>query len=76
MLNKGVMWKWTNKCKEAFNESRKAKIKGLVLTLSDIRKPFDMDVLDFAVGGVLLQEGNPVVFESDKLSKVEIWYIA
>ena len=51
-------------------------MKGLVLSLLDISKPFKVqtDTSDFPLGRVLLQKGHPVAFESHKLSKVERWY--
>ena len=61
-----------------FNELKKTMMKGPILTLSDISKPFQvqMDASDFALGGVLLQESHHVAFESHKLSKAERQYTA
>ena len=49
----------------------------LVLALLDVTKPFEVqtDALDFALGGVLLQEGHHVAYESHKLSKAERRYM-
>jgi len=40
-----------------------------VLRFLDFSKPFEVhiDVSGFAIGGVLMQEGHPNVFESKKL---------
>ena len=48
----------------------------LVLVLPDMTKPFEVqtDASDFALGGVLVQEGHPVAFESKKLSPAERRY--
>ena len=44
-----------------------------VLALPDHTKPFEMhtDASDFAIGGVLIQEGHPIAFESRKLNDTE-----
>ena len=40
LLKKGVTWEWTDKCQKAFDELKTAMMKGHVLTLPDISKPF------------------------------------
>ena len=42
----------------------------LIIVLSDHTKPFEVqtDVSDFAIGGVLMQKGHPIAFESWKLN--------
>ncbi len=48
-------------------------MKALVLKSPDFDKDFKIhsDASDFAIGGVLVQEGRPVAFESKKLSETE-----
>jgi hypothetical protein len=47
--------------------------KALVLKLPDFDKDFEIhsDASNFVIGGVLVQEGRPVVFESKKLNKTK-----
>ena len=49
-----------------------------VLALLDVSRPFEVqtDASDFAFGGVLLQEGHPVTYESHKLSEAKRRYMA
>ena len=49
-----------------------------VLALPDISKPFEVhtDVSDIALGGVLVQGGHPVAYESRKLNATERRYSA
>ncbi len=48
-------------------------MKAPVLKLPDYGKEFEIhsDASDFAIGGVLVQEGRPMAFESKKLSEME-----
>ncbi|KAK4397716.1 hypothetical protein Sango_1247100 [Sesamum angolense] len=47
-----------------------------VLGLLDMSKPFvvETDASDFVLGGVLMQDGHPVAFESKKLKDIERCY--
>ena len=42
LLKKGVMWEWTDKCQKVFDEFKTTMMKGLVLALLDISKPFSV----------------------------------
>ncbi|GJS48155.1 reverse transcriptase [Tanacetum coccineum] len=44
-----------------------------VLRLPDVTMPFELhtDASDFAIGGVLMQDGHPIAFESQKLNETE-----
>jgi hypothetical protein len=60
-------------CDEAFETLKGILVKALVLKLPDFDKDLEIhsDASDFAIGGVLVQEGRPVAFESKKLSETE-----
>ena len=45
LLKKGVTWEWTDKCQKAFDELKTTIMKGLVLALLDISKPFEVQTL-------------------------------
>lgn len=59
-------------------ELKEAMSKDPVLALPDIGKPFEIqtDASDFALGGVLLQDGHPIAYESRKLNQAERKYAA
>ncbi len=48
-------------------------MKAVVLKSPDLDKDFEIhsDASDFAIGGVLVQDGRPIAFESKKLSEIE-----
>jgi hypothetical protein len=66
-----VSYDWDEACNEAFETLKGILVKGPVLKLPDFDKDFEIhsDAFDFAIGGVLVQDGRPVVFESKKLSE-------
>jgi len=47
-----------------------------VLALPDHAKPFEVhtDDSDYAIGGVLMQEGHPIAYESRKFNDIERKY--
>ncbi|KAL0343620.1 UNVERIFIED_CONTAM: hypothetical protein Sangu_1249400 [Sesamum angustifolium] len=67
---------WTPQCQVAFDNLKRAMVIDPVLALPDMSKLFTMetDALDFALGGILMQDGHPVAFESRKLKDVEWRY--
>ncbi|KAL0433909.1 UNVERIFIED_CONTAM: Transposon Tf2-11 polyprotein [Sesamum latifolium] len=76
LLKKTETWKWTPQCQESFDNLKRAMVTDPVLALPDMSKPFvvETDASDFALGGVLVQDGHPVAFESRKLKDVERRY--
>ncbi|KAE8681992.1 hypothetical protein F3Y22_tig00111277pilonHSYRG00011 [Hibiscus syriacus] len=58
---------------KAFEDLKTAVSQEPVLVLLDFTKPFEVhsDASDFAIGGVLMQEGHPIAFESRKLNDTE-----
>ncbi len=68
-----ITYEWEEACGEAFETLKGILVKAPVLKLPDFDKEFEIhsDASDFAIGGVLVQEGRPVAFESKKLSEME-----
>jgi hypothetical protein len=68
-----VTYEWEEVCDEAFETLKGILVKALVLKLPDFDKDFEIhsDAFDFAIRGVLVQEGRPVAFESKKLSETK-----
>jgi len=68
-----ITYEWEGTCDEAFETLKGILVKAQVLKLLDFDKDFQIhsDASDFAIGGVLVQEGRPVAFESKKLSETE-----
>jgi len=70
LLKKGRGWTWNQACQQAFDALKSSITEKLLLSLSDVNKPFELhtDASDFAIRGVLMQERHPIAFESRKLS--------
>lgn len=64
-LNNDMIWVWQERCREAFQNLEEAIASEPMLT----------DASDKAIGGVLVQEGHLVVFESQKLNDAEKRYL-
>ena len=60
----------------AFEELKRAITREPVLALPDHSKSYEIhtDASDFAIGGVLMQAGHPIAFESRKLNDAERRY--
>jgi len=76
LLKKNWKWNWTDGCQWAFEKLKRAVTSAPVLKLLDFERPFEVhtDASDRAIGGVLVQEGHPVAFESCKLNEAEQRY--
>ncbi len=59
-------YEWDGTCDEAFEALKCILVKALVLKLPDFDKDFEIhsDASNFAIGGILVQDGRPVAFES------------
>ena len=73
LLKKEKKWEWDAECQAAFQKLKDAIISEPVLRLSDLELLFEVhtDASDRALGGVLVQEGYPVAFDSRKLDAAE-----
>ncbi|GJR85442.1 cytochrome P450 78A7-like protein [Tanacetum coccineum] len=76
LLKKNKAWIWDEECQAAFESLKKAVMEEPVLRLPDVTMPFELhtDASDFAIGGVLMQDGHPIAFESQKLNETERKY--
>ncbi|KAK3020210.1 hypothetical protein RJ639_046842 [Escallonia herrerae] len=76
LLKKGKTWEWSKRCQTAFKGLKETMTKEPVLALLDHTKVFELqtDASDFAIGGVLMQEGHLIAFESRKLNDTERRY--
>ena len=78
IVKKNQKWDWTERQEEAFRELKERFTKELVLVAPDLDKKMRMevDVSDYAMGGVLSMEckdklWRPVVFLSKSLNEME-----
>jgi hypothetical protein len=64
---------WDRVCREAFETLKGILVKTSVLKLFDFDKDFEIhfDASNFVIGGVLVQDGRSVAFESITLSETE-----
>ncbi|XP_022975335.1 uncharacterized protein LOC111474513 [Cucurbita maxima] len=76
LLKKDHPWSWSNKCQMTFEDLKATMTRDPVLRLVDVTKPFEIetDASDFALGGVLIQEGHLIAYESRKLNDAERRY--
>jgi hypothetical protein len=74
LLKKSVVtYEWEEACDEAFEALKGILVKVPMLKLPNFHKEFEIhfDAFDFAIGGIIVQEGRSVAFESKKLSEME-----
>ncbi|KAE8697362.1 hypothetical protein F3Y22_tig00110621pilonHSYRG00135 [Hibiscus syriacus] len=76
LLKKDKVWEWSMTYHNSFEKLKEAMVSEPVLALPDYTKPFVVftDASDVAIGGVLMQEGHPVAYESRKLNETERRY--
>ena len=75
-LKKTKVFVWTLAAEEAFMLLKEALMSDPILALPDFVKPFlvTTDASGQAIGGVLMQEGRPVAYESRKLRTHQLNY--
>ena len=66
----GQPLKWNEACANAFEEFKTLLSTAGVLKYPEFDKEFEVhtDASEFAIGGVLMQDGHPVAYESRKLT--------
>ena len=76
LTRKGLPWRWTDVEQKAFNGLKHALTTAPVLKLPDVTKPFVIvsDASGFAVGAILMQDGQPVAYHSRAMNDVEKRY--
>ncbi|KAE8677972.1 hypothetical protein F3Y22_tig00111463pilonHSYRG00069 [Hibiscus syriacus] len=76
LLKKGKTWEWSKQYQKVFDDLKEEMSQEPILALPDFTKPFEVhtDASDFAIGGVLMQEGHPIAFESHNLNDTERRY--
>ncbi|KAL0331210.1 UNVERIFIED_CONTAM: Transposon Tf2-11 polyprotein [Sesamum angustifolium] len=69
LLKKTETWDWTPQCQVAFDNLKRAIVTDPVLALPDMSKPFtvETDASDFALGGVLMQDGPQLPLRAGSL---------
>jgi hypothetical protein len=76
LTKKSHPWVWTGRCQDVFELLKQKLTEAPVLCTPDESLPYEVvtDASDLGLGGVLLQEGQLVAFESRKLNNAELNY--
>jgi hypothetical protein len=71
LLKKGVVFLWSSTVQQAFEAVQHALSIAPVLSLPDFNKPFvlEIDASNLGIGAILLQEGHPIAYPSQSLSR-------
>lgn len=67
---------WDACFQEALQELKEAVMQEPMMRLSDVMRPFELhtEASDFSIGGVLVQEGHPIAYESRNLNETKRRY--
>lgn len=70
IVKKNVVFSWGKEQEEAFNALKDKLMNAPVLSLPNFSKTFEIecDAYNIGIGAVLLQEGHPIAYFSEKLS--------
>jgi hypothetical protein len=76
LTKKGVQFEWGAAQQNAFDELKHRLIATPLLTLPDFSKPFEIacDASGLGIGGVLMQQGRPIAYFSEKLNGAQLNY--
>lgn len=71
--SKDAKWAWTKDQEQAFNPLKDSLTTAPILRMPVISEPFELvaDALGVALGAVLLQDGQPIAFETLLMSLAE-----
>ncbi|KAK1616639.1 hypothetical protein QYE76_022156 [Lolium multiflorum] len=76
LTKKGVFFEWGAAQDHAFDELKRLLTSAPLLALPDFNKQFEIecDASGIGIGGVLMQEGRPIAYFSEKLSGAKLNY--
>ena len=76
LTKKGVDFKWGNSQENAFQDLKKCLAEAPLLVLPEFTKTFEVecDASGIGIGGVLMQQGKPVAYFSEKLGGAQLNY--
>jgi len=76
LTKKGVAFNWREPQEIAFEELKKRLTKAPLLVLPDFTKTFEVecDASGIGIGGVLMQNGKPIAYFSEKLGGAQLNY--
>jgi hypothetical protein len=77
LIKKGVDFEWGNSQEDVFQELKKKRLtEAPVLILPDFTKTFEVecDASGIGIGGVLMQQGKPIEYFSEKLGGGQLNY--
>jgi hypothetical protein len=77
LQKKGTKFPWTQQCEERFQTLKHLLTHAPVLKITDLEADFLMrtDACKEGLGGVLMQEGKVIFYESRKLNEHEVNYV-
>ncbi len=66
-------YEWDKACNDAFETLKGILVKASMLKLPNFDKDFEIhsNVFEFAIRGILMQDGRLVTFENKKLSEMK-----
>ncbi|KAK1649082.1 hypothetical protein QYE76_066887 [Lolium multiflorum] len=74
-VSQGVVFEWGAAQDHAFDELKRLLTSAPLLALPDFNMQFEIecDASGIGIGGVLMQEGRPIAYFSEKLSGITCW---